>query len=99
MLRAAAKNHMAVLPVCDPEDYPRVLPALEEGPSREFRRELACPAFAHTASYAAAIAEWLAGEKFPPEKFLVLRRTRNKAAAKSRRRVRARETERALWAR
>ena len=74
MLRAAAKNHMAVLPVCDPEDYPRVLQALEEGPSLEFRRELARKAFAHTASYDAAIAEWLAGEKFPPEKFLVLRR-------------------------
>lgn len=27
MLRAAAKNHQAVLPVCDPEDYPRVLEA------------------------------------------------------------------------
>ncbi|WP_038056623.1 bifunctional phosphoribosylaminoimidazolecarboxamide formyltransferase/IMP cyclohydrolase [Thermus amyloliquefaciens] len=74
MLRAAAKNHLAVLPVCDPEDYPRVLEALKEGPSPEFRRELARKAFAHTAAYDAAIAEWLAGEKFPPEKFLVLRR-------------------------
>ncbi len=74
MLRAAAKNHGAVLPVCDPEDYPRVLEALEEGPSPEFRRELARKAFAHTAAYDAAIAEWLAAEKFPPEKFLVLRR-------------------------
>ncbi|TFU25903.1 bifunctional phosphoribosylaminoimidazolecarboxamide formyltransferase/IMP cyclohydrolase [Thermus tengchongensis] len=74
MLRAAAKNHLAVLPVCDPEDYPRVLEALKEGPTPEFRRELARKAFAHTAAYDAAIAEWLAGEKFPPEKFLVLRR-------------------------
>ncbi len=74
MLRAAAKNHGAVLPVCDPEDYPRVLEALKEGPSPEFRRELARKAFAHTAAYDAAIAEWLAAEKFPPEKFLVLRR-------------------------
>lgn len=74
MLRAAAKNHLAVLPVCDPEDYPRVLQALKEGPTPEFRRGLAQKAFAHTAAYDAAIAEWLSGEKFPPEKFLVLRR-------------------------
>ncbi|KGQ20867.1 bifunctional phosphoribosylaminoimidazolecarboxamide formyltransferase/IMP cyclohydrolase [Thermus filiformis] len=74
MLRAAAKNHPAVLPVCDPEDYPRVLEALKEGPTPEFRRALARKAFAHTAAYDAAIAEWLSGEKFPEEKFLVLRR-------------------------
>ncbi|APD08366.1 MULTISPECIES: bifunctional phosphoribosylaminoimidazolecarboxamide formyltransferase/IMP cyclohydrolase [Thermus] len=74
MLRAAAKNHMAVLPVCDPADYPAVLEALREGPSPEFRRALARKAFAHTARYDAAIAEWLSGEKFPEEKFLVLER-------------------------
>lgn len=74
MLRAAAKNHQAVLPVCDPEDYPAVLKALKEGPTPEFRRKLARKAFAHTAAYDAAIAEWLSGEKFPEEKFLVLKR-------------------------
>ncbi|AFH39023.1 bifunctional phosphoribosylaminoimidazolecarboxamide formyltransferase/IMP cyclohydrolase [Thermus thermophilus] len=74
MLRAAAKNHQAVLPVCDPEDYPRVLEALKAGPSPDFRRELARKAFAHTALYDAAIAEWLSGEKFPEEKLLALRR-------------------------
>ncbi|BDG23858.1 bifunctional phosphoribosylaminoimidazolecarboxamide formyltransferase/IMP cyclohydrolase [Thermus thermophilus] len=74
MLRAAAKNHQAVLPVCDPEDYPRVLEALKAGPSPDFRRELARKAFAHTAAYDAAIAEWLSGEKFPEEKLLALRR-------------------------
>ncbi len=74
MLRAAAKNHLAVLPVCDPEDYGRVLEALREGATPEFRRELARKAFAHTAAYDAAIAEWLAGEKFPEETFLVLKR-------------------------
>jgi len=74
MLRAAAKNHWAVLPVCDPEDYPEVLRALREGPTPEFGRALARKAFAHTAAYDAAIAEWLAGEKFPEEKFLVLKR-------------------------
>lgn len=74
MLRAAAKNHLAVLPVCDPEDYGKVLEALRQGPTPEFRRALARKAFAHTAAYDAAIAEWLAGEKFPEEKFLVLKR-------------------------
>ncbi|BDG18764.1 bifunctional purine biosynthesis protein PurH [Thermus thermophilus] len=74
MLRAAAKNHQAVLPVCDPEDYPRVLEALKAGPSPEFRQKLARKAFAHTAAYDAAIAEWLSGEKFPEEKLLALRR-------------------------
>ena len=74
MLRAAAKNHEAVLAVCDPEDYGRVLEALSEGPTPELRRELARKAFAHTAAYDAAIAEWLSGEKFPEEKFLVLKR-------------------------
>ncbi|AMA75677.1 bifunctional phosphoribosylaminoimidazolecarboxamide formyltransferase/inosine monophosphate cyclohydrolase [Thermus parvatiensis] len=74
MLRAAAKNHQAVLPVCDPEDYPRVLEALKAGPSPDFRQKLARKAFAHTALYDAAIAEWLSGEKFPEEKLLALRR-------------------------
>lgn len=74
MLRAAAKNHEAVLPVCDPEDYGRVLEALKEGPTPELRKALARKAFAHTAAYDAAIAEWLSAEKFPEEKFLVLKR-------------------------
>jgi len=74
MLRAAAKNHEAVLAVCDPEDYGRVLEALREGPTPELRRELARKAFAHTAAYDAAIAEWLSAEKFPEDKFLVLKR-------------------------
>ena len=74
LLRAAAKNHQAVLPVSDPEDYPEVLRALREGISPEFRRRLARKAFAHTALYDAAIAEWLSGEKFPEEKLLPMRK-------------------------
>jgi phosphoribosylaminoimidazolecarboxamide formyltransferase/IMP cyclohydrolase len=83
MLRAAAKNHEAVLPVCDPEDYERVLVALERGPEPEFRRELARKAFAHTAAYDAAIAEWFSGEKFPEEKFLLLKRLSPSATGKT----------------
>ncbi|MCS7058034.1 MAG: bifunctional phosphoribosylaminoimidazolecarboxamide formyltransferase/IMP cyclohydrolase [Meiothermus sp.] len=74
MLRAAAKNHEAVLPVCDPSDYPAVLQALRTGVSSEFRRRLAYKAFAHTAAYDAAIADFLAPEKFPPTKVLALER-------------------------
>ena len=72
MLRAAAKNFAAVLPVCDPDDYPAVLEALREGVSPEFRRRLAWKAFAHTAAYDAAIANWLADEPFPQQRFFAL---------------------------
>ncbi|GEM87800.1 bifunctional phosphoribosylaminoimidazolecarboxamide formyltransferase/IMP cyclohydrolase [Meiothermus granaticius] len=74
MLRAAAKNHLAVLPVCDPADYPRVLEALRTGIHNDFRKELAAKAFAHTAAYDAAIAEFLASEKFPAVRTLALER-------------------------
>jgi phosphoribosylaminoimidazolecarboxamide formyltransferase/IMP cyclohydrolase len=74
MLRAAAKNHPAVLPVCDPADYQTVLQALRTGISGEFRRQLAYKAFAHTAAYDAAISEFLAYEKFPKAKLLTLER-------------------------
>ncbi len=59
MLRSAAKNAARVLPVCRPEDYPAVLRALDEGVTPEFRRALQARAFAHTAAYDSAIAEYL----------------------------------------
>jgi phosphoribosylaminoimidazolecarboxamide formyltransferase/IMP cyclohydrolase len=59
MVRAAAKNHPAVLVVVSPADYPRVAAALEANAvDRAFRRELARKAFAHTASYDAAIVQY-----------------------------------------
>ena len=60
MLRASAKNHPAVWPVCDPSDYGRVLEALDTGDAPELRRELAGKVFRHTAAYDAAIAGYLA---------------------------------------
>jgi phosphoribosylaminoimidazolecarboxamide formyltransferase / IMP cyclohydrolase len=66
LLRAAAKNHLHVLPVVDPADYELVLDALREdraGP--ELRRRLAAKAFAHTAAYDATIATFLAEARFP----------------------------------
>ena len=60
MLRSAAKNHAAVLPVVDPGDYPRVLAALDQGgPDEAFRRGLAAKVFAHTSAYDGAIATYL----------------------------------------
>jgi phosphoribosylaminoimidazolecarboxamide formyltransferase/IMP cyclohydrolase len=82
MVRAAAKNSGGVTVVVDPADYPAVLAALEEGQGtvpETLRRRLALKAFRHTASYDAAIAEWLASreegaEEFPETKTLTLRR-------------------------
>jgi phosphoribosylaminoimidazolecarboxamide formyltransferase/IMP cyclohydrolase len=64
MLRAAAKNHAGVAVVTDPSDYPRVLSEIREHEgevSDATRFELAKKAFAHSAAYDAAIAEYLAG--------------------------------------
>lgn len=63
MLRAAAKNHAAVLAVVDPDDYGAVLDALRSGTVDDaFRIRLAHKVFAHTAGYDAAIAAHLAAE-------------------------------------
>jgi phosphoribosylaminoimidazolecarboxamide formyltransferase / IMP cyclohydrolase len=61
LIRAAAKNFGDVLVVVSASDYTRVLHALDQtgGPSRELRLELMRKAFAHTASYDAAIASEL----------------------------------------
>ena len=59
LVRAAAKNFRDVLVVVEPSDYPRVLMALDEGPSLAFRFELMKKAFGHTAEYDATIAATL----------------------------------------
>jgi phosphoribosylaminoimidazolecarboxamide formyltransferase/IMP cyclohydrolase len=63
MVRAAAKNHAGVTIVTDPADYPALLQALrsEGGSSAELRLALAKKAFAHTAAYDNAIANYLTG--------------------------------------
>ncbi|WP_017595013.1 bifunctional phosphoribosylaminoimidazolecarboxamide formyltransferase/IMP cyclohydrolase [Nocardiopsis potens] len=68
MVRAAAKNHAGVAVVVDPGAYGEVLSALGEGGFDEERRKrLAAQAFAHTASYDAAVASWFAGTYAPDE--------------------------------
>ena len=59
MVRAAAKNHDAVAVVVDPADYDAVIAAAQDGGfSLAARRRLAANAFAHTAAYDNAVAEW-----------------------------------------
>ena len=61
MLRSAAKNYGGVAVVVDPADYPKVLAELKEsgGISEATRFALAKKAFAHTAAYDGAIANYL----------------------------------------
>ncbi|TDQ82006.1 phosphoribosylaminoimidazolecarboxamide formyltransferase/IMP cyclohydrolase [Dongia mobilis] len=71
MLRAAAKNHDFVTVVVDPADYAGLLAELAahgNGTTPGFRRRLAQKAYAHTAQYDGAIANWMAaqdGEALP----------------------------------
>jgi phosphoribosylaminoimidazolecarboxamide formyltransferase/IMP cyclohydrolase len=78
MLRAAAKNHPFVYPICDPGDYGSVVAAIDAGDDDpELRRRLAAKVFNHTATYDAAVAGYLrgsdsdAGEEVLPEEFLL----------------------------
>jgi len=68
MLRAAAKNHAHVVPLCRPADYEPVLHELRESGdvSEATRRRLAAHAFATTSAYDGAITGWLGrDERFP----------------------------------
>jgi phosphoribosylaminoimidazolecarboxamide formyltransferase/IMP cyclohydrolase len=60
LVRAAAKNFADVLIVVDPQDYGRLLDAIDTSPSLQFRLDLMRKAFAHTAAYDGAIAHTLA---------------------------------------
>ncbi|MEO0462424.1 MAG: bifunctional phosphoribosylaminoimidazolecarboxamide formyltransferase/IMP cyclohydrolase [Pseudomonadota bacterium] len=68
MVRSAAKNHAFVTICTDPADYPALLSELEaqEGATSEaFRIRMAGKAYARTAAYDAAIANWFAyGDAF-----------------------------------
>jgi phosphoribosylaminoimidazolecarboxamide formyltransferase/IMP cyclohydrolase len=76
MLRAAAKNHAEVAVLTEPADYPRLLADLAQhggAVSHALKAELAAKAFAHTAAYDGAIANYLGTLKpdggsrhFPP---------------------------------
>lgn len=64
MIRAAAKNHAYVTVVTSPDQYDRVIKALDAGDGAidpETRQTLAMEAFARTAAYDTAVSHWLAG--------------------------------------
>jgi phosphoribosylaminoimidazolecarboxamide formyltransferase/IMP cyclohydrolase len=68
MVRSAAKNHGFVTIVTDPADYPALLDELaanDGATSEAFRIRMAGKAYARTAAYDAAIANWFAfGDAF-----------------------------------
>lgn len=68
MVRSAAKNHGFVTILTDPADYPALLAELDANAgatSLAFRIRMAGKAYARTASYDAAIANWFAfGDAF-----------------------------------
>ncbi len=78
MIRSAAKNHTFVTVVVDPADYGAVVSAMADNNGAStptLRRNLAAKAYARTAAYDAAIANWFtaqndAGDGFP-ERLLV----------------------------
>ncbi|MBM7617491.1 phosphoribosylaminoimidazolecarboxamide formyltransferase/IMP cyclohydrolase [Weissella uvarum] len=71
MLRSAAKNMDAVLPIVDPADYDAIVAALQAGEvSQTQRQALAAKVFRHTAAYDALIADYLTDEPFTKEKTL-----------------------------
>ena len=59
LVRAAAKNFRGVMVVVDPADYPRLLTAIDAGPTLGFRFDLMRKAIGHTASYDTAITATL----------------------------------------
>ncbi len=73
LIRASAKNHDFVTVVVDPADYPSVLDEMKAhngATTLGLRQKLAAKAYARTASYDSAIANWFAGqqgETFPEQ--------------------------------
>ncbi len=65
MVRAAAKNHAFVTVATSPEQYSSILDEITAGgvTTFELRKKLAGEAFAHTADYDRAIADYFAGQR------------------------------------
>jgi phosphoribosylaminoimidazolecarboxamide formyltransferase / IMP cyclohydrolase len=80
LVRAAAKNHAFVAIATSPDQYADLLAELRAsgGTSLALRQKLAGAAYAHTALYDSAIANWfhcdLKGELFPPALSIALKR-------------------------
>ncbi len=68
MIRAAAKNHEDVAVVVEPADYARLLSELGQGGATTLalRQRLAAKAYARTAAYDSAVANWFAAQLADP---------------------------------
>jgi phosphoribosylaminoimidazolecarboxamide formyltransferase/IMP cyclohydrolase len=69
MIRAAAKNHDDVTVVVEPQDYAPLLAELAQHggcTTLALRRKLAAKAYARTAAYDAAVANWFAAQLADP---------------------------------
>ncbi|KPL53643.1 phosphoribosylaminoimidazolecarboxamide formyltransferase [Prosthecomicrobium hirschii] len=69
MIRAAAKNHAYVAVVVDPAQYADVMAAIEAGDGTttlRLRKKLALAAYGRTATYDAAVSNWLADQLGEP---------------------------------
>ena len=63
MVRASAKNHAWVSIVTSPADYDNIIQQIQAGGiNYATRQRLAAKAYAHTAQYDGAIAQWMAQE-------------------------------------
>ena len=68
LLRAAGKNFMDVLIVCDTADYTPVMDAIKHGNlDYQLRKNLAAKAFRHTAYYDSLISGYFTDEQFPSQ--------------------------------
>mmetsp|Transcript_13046 Transcript_13046/g.38866 ORF Transcript_13046/g.38866 Transcript_13046/m.38866 type:complete len:624 (+) Transcript_13046:177-2048(+) len=68
MLRSSAKNHAYVTIATSPAQYPDLIAALDGndgGTPYALRKRFAAAAFAHSARYDSAIAQWFAGQLDP----------------------------------
>ena len=73
LLRAAAKNHRQVIPICDPHDYDTVIARLRANTlNHDYRAELATKALCTTSHYDAQLSSSLARQAQNPPPLLSL---------------------------
>ena len=72
MIRSAAKNFTDVAVLVNPNQYKDFIQEIKKGPLKQaFKTKLAFEAFQHTASYDAAISNWMGKEKdLAPSNFM-----------------------------
>jgi phosphoribosylaminoimidazolecarboxamide formyltransferase/IMP cyclohydrolase len=70
MVRASAKNHADVSVITSPSQYAELMRQMDEHAgctTFDFRKNLACAAYACTAAYDSAVSQWMAGQvSMPP---------------------------------